>query len=83
MRNKLFVLLAAILVASLVLGCVKPPPPPPPEKPTPPPGKPAPDPREQMIAQAKEEGELIIVGSHGEWFGTRLPGFKEKSFRDF
>jgi iron(III) transport system substrate-binding protein len=31
-----------------------------------------------MIAQAKEEGELVIVGSHGEWFGTRLPGFQEK-----
>ncbi len=72
MRNKLFVLLAAILVASLVLGCVKPPPPPPPEKPTPPPGKPAPDPREQMIAQAKEEGEVVIMGS------TALKGFQEK-----
>jgi iron(III) transport system substrate-binding protein len=30
-----------------------------------------------MIAQAKEEGELVIIGSHGEAFATEQKGFLE------
>jgi ABC-type Fe3+ transport system substrate-binding protein len=100
MKSKLFVLLAAILVATLVLGCAAPPPeappaPPPPapapekpapspekpapspEKPAPAPEEPAPDVRAQIIAQAKEEGELVVIGSHGEDMGL-LKGFTDK-----
>ncbi len=72
MRNKLFVLLAVILVASLVLGCAKPAG----EKPSD--GEPASSLRDQIIAQAKEEGEIIVVGSKGEDYATKLKGFQEK-----
>ncbi len=78
MKNKLFVLLAAILVATLVLGCAAPAPAPPAEKPAPSsapapekpsaapaPGKPTPSQLEQIIAKAKEEGEVVVAGSHG------------------
>jgi iron(III) transport system substrate-binding protein len=49
-----------------------------PEKPTPSPEKPAPDPREQIIAQAKEEGEVFVIGSHADEFNELLEGFKSK-----
>jgi hypothetical protein len=95
MKSKLFVLLAAILVASLVLGCAAPAPAPSPEGPAPspapspekpspapspaPPGeKPASSELEQIIAKAKEEGEMVVVGSHGDDFATQLEGFKAK-----
>ena len=79
MKSKLFVLLAGIMVVSLVLGCAKPAPAPPTApSPAPSPGKPAPDPREQIIAQAKEEGEVVVIGSHADEFNELLEGFKEK-----
>jgi iron(III) transport system substrate-binding protein len=79
MKNKLFVLLAGILVASLVLGCAKPATSPTgTPSPAPPPEKPASDVREQIIAKAKEEGgELVLMGSNLQ-FTLELEGFKEK-----
>ena len=85
MKGKLFVLLAAILVASLVLGCAKPPPAPPAAPspapsaaPSPAPPSAAPSQLEQIIAKAKEEGEVVISGSNADDYGRVLEGFKEK-----
>jgi iron(III) transport system substrate-binding protein len=72
MKRKLFVLLAGILVASLGLGCAQP------SAESPSADKSGPSPREQMIAQAKQEGELVIVGSHGDQFATQFKGFMDK-----
>jgi iron(III) transport system substrate-binding protein len=87
MKSKLFVLLAAILVATLVLGCAAPAPEAPAPAPAPSPDKPAPAPSpdkptpsqlEQIIAKAKEEGEVVVAGSHGDEVQRELPGFYEK-----
>jgi iron(III) transport system substrate-binding protein len=88
MKTKLFVLLAVILVASLMLGCAQPTPAPTPApspapspqkpEPAPPPAKPTPSQLEQIIAQAKEEGEVVISGSNAHDYERVLEGFKDK-----
>ena len=78
MKRLLFSLLAAMLVASLVLGCgapaPAPPAPPAPEEPAPV----EPDPRAAIIEQAKQEGEVVILGSNGVDFMEKFQGFKDR-----
>jgi iron(III) transport system substrate-binding protein len=79
MNKLLFALLATMLVASLALACAAPAPGP---LPTPGPS-PAPSPgetdiRAQIIAKAKEEGELVIVGVGADFYGERFKSFIAK-----